>query len=228
VMATNVWAALPVRWGAGPGEKTGTVSAERVTAYGIMLERLTGSGRIVDGRLLLPDLRYIHYDGHGSGWLDALATSAGVDFSTRLEGEDVDLAAAARASGVTGGRVSGRVRYVTAAHYAPAQGMSALVRVASQEGGGEVSIDAIERLLESPAVQVESTGLLRRTLQNLKTFEYASLEGDVRIGGGVGYVDLSLKGKKRLGIFPGPVDAINFRNVPLAVLARTLDRGSTP
>jgi len=34
-------------------------------------------------------------------------------------------------------------------------------------------------------------------------------------------VSLSLEGKKRFGIFPGPVQAINFQNVPLSLLVRT-------
>jgi hypothetical protein len=34
-------------------------------------------------------------------------------------------------------------------------------------------------------------------------------------------VNLSLEGKKRFGLFPGPVRAINFQNVPLSLLVKT-------
>jgi hypothetical protein len=116
------------------------------------------------------------------------------------------------------------VRYLATAQYTAKDGLVAAVRVESEEGGGEVSIDAIQRLLDSAAVQAETTGVLRQTLQNLKTFPYETLEADLRLSHGVGLVDVSLRGKKRLGIFPAPVEAINLRNVPLALLARTLSR----
>src|SRR5205807_10638606 len=43
-------------------------------------------------------------------------------------------------------------------------------------------------------------------------------------GPGRGHVSLSLEGRKRLGVFPPPVKAINFSNVPLALLVRTFAR----
>ena len=43
------------------------------------------------------------------------------------------------------------------------------------------------------------------------------LDGELRAADGQGTVDLSIKGRRRLGLFPGPVQAINFRNVPLDV-----------
>ena len=91
-----------------------------------------------------------------------------------------------------------------------------------------MSIEPIQRLLDSATVQAEATGVLQQTLQNLRVFNYESLDGTLTWTQGAGHIDLSLKGKKRLGIFPGPVEAINFRNVPLTVLARTLSRGTTP
>ena len=104
--------------------------------------------------------------------------------------------------------------------------MDAVVELRSQERG-EIGIEALERLLASPAVEVESTGLLRQTLENLRVFEYESLDGVLRATDGQGTVDLSITGRRRLGLFPGPVQAINFRNVPLDVLSRTLDRGTS-
>jgi len=85
-------------------------------------------------------------------------------------------------------------------------------------------VPAIERLLDSATVQAETSGVLRQTLENLRVFQYESMEGDLRVQGTGGHVDLSLRGRKRLGIFPAAVEAINFRNVPLSVLARTLGR----
>ena len=91
-----------------------------------------------------------------------------------------------------------------------------------------MSIEPIQQLLDSATVQAETTGVLHQTLQNLRVFNYESLQGTLTWNQGAGHIDLSLKGKKRLGIFPGPVEAINFRNVPLTVLARTLTRGTLP
>jgi ABC-type uncharacterized transport system permease subunit len=59
-------------------------------------------------------------------------------------------------------------------------------------------------------------------------FRYASLTGDVRITRTGGYVNLSLEGKKRLGIFPAPVKAINLRNVPIGLLAGLFARRNAP
>jgi hypothetical protein len=145
----------------------------------------------------------------------------------RLEGQGVDLAQAMRESGATAARVTGKARYRATAQYTDADGLVALIRLDSEADGGEVSIDAIERLLDSAAVQAETSGVLRQTLQNLRVFRYETLEGEMRVSGGGGWIDLSLRGKKRLGLFPAPVEAINFRNVPLAVLTRTLGRGTS-
>ena len=66
--------------------------------------------------------------------------------------------------------------------------------------------------------------MLRQTLQNLRRFDYDSLAGEFRWSNGAGFIDLTLRGKKRLGIFPGPVEAINIKNMPLSVLTRALAR----
>jgi hypothetical protein len=111
----------------------------------------------------------------------------------------------------------------TAAH-----GLFLAGRIDGEAGGGEIGIDAIERLLASATTDADGSGLLRRTLENLKVFRYDSLAADVRLAGAAGYVDVALKGRKRLGIFPGPVDAINLHHVPLDVLARTFAKGWSP
>ena len=69
---------------------------------------------------------------------------------------------------------------------------------------------------------------LRQTLENLRVFDYESLIADIRWSGGAGFADLALRGKKRLFIFPGPVEAINIKNMPLSILTRTLAKGGSP
>jgi len=101
-------------------------------------------------------------------------------------------------------------------------------RIDGEADGGEIGIDAIERLLASSTTDADGSGLMRRTLENLRIFRYDSLAADVRLTGATGYVDVALKGRKRLGIFPGRVDAINLHHMPLDVLARTFAKGQSP
>src|SRR2546425_5444834 len=210
----------------GPPDAAG-LDALRVAGYGLALGQATSTARIADGRLLLPDISYTQYGGQGRGWLEAALDGRPAPFRTRLEGQGVDLGRFVRESGSNVAHLAGKVRYLASVQYTTPDGLVALVRTDSEDGG-EVGIDAIERLLESAAVQAESSGVLRLTLENLRVFQYESLEGELRLSRGDGRVDLTLRGKKRLGIFPAPVEAINVRNVPLAVLARTFTRGDTP
>ena len=221
-------AAIPVTWGLPPAERPGSVSAVRLTAWGLVLEHLTSTAWLTDGQLLLPDIRYVHYGGHGSGWLEARPDDRPALLRMRLEGQDVDLQRLSREAGANVGRITGSARYVANAQYARADGFVAAARMDSEGDGGEVSLDAIQRLLDSAAVQVDGNAVLQQTLQNLRTFRYDTLESEVRYSGGSGRLDVSLRGKKRLGIFPAPVEAINIHNVPLAVLARAFAKERTP
>jgi hypothetical protein len=133
-----------------------------------------------------------------------------------------------REYGLTVAKLSGLVRYLIVFQHSTARGLTAVGQVNSEEGGGEISIEAIEKLLNSSRVQAEQTGLLRQTLQNLRVFKYASLDADVRVTKDGGRINLSIEGKKRLGIFPPPVKAINFSNVPIALLARTFAKKEAP
>jgi hypothetical protein len=216
----------PITVGVRGDPPAGAFGVPRVVAYGLVLENLTGRASLADDRALLSDLLYTQYGGTGTGWVDATRAAA-PPFRGRFEAEGVDLARFVKESGATAARVTGTVRYVATVQYLPAGGLVADARIESMSGG-EVSIDAIESLLTSEAVQTESTGILRRTLENLRVFEYESLQGDLRYRGGAGFVDLTLRGKKRLGIFPAPVEALNFKNVPLALLVRTLTKEGTP
>jgi hypothetical protein len=221
--------ALPVAWGTdGSSPAPGAFSAERVSGYGLAIERVTSAPRLRAGALVFPDLRYVHAGGAGQGWMELAVDDRPIRLRAHLEAEHVDLARASREAGATMARVTGNVRYSAAAQYTVAGGLDAAAHVESEKGGGDVAIDAIQSLLQSATVQVETTGILRQTLENLRAFQYESLEGDLTLRRGRGYVDLSLRGRKRFGIFPGPVEAINLRNVPLSILARTLAKGTTP
>jgi hypothetical protein len=217
----------PVTVGIPGDPPPGSVGAARVVAYGLAFENLAGRARLADDRALLSELTYTQYGGKGTGWVDATRRAGSPPFRGRFEAEGVDLARFVKESGATVARITGIVRYVATAQYLRDHGLVADAHIESTSGG-EVSIDAIEALLSSASVQEESTGILKRTLENLRVFEYESLEGNLRYRGSAGYIDLSLRGKKRFGIFPAPVEALNFRNVPLPLLVRTLTKGSTP
>lgn len=225
VALTDVRASLPVVWGEGGDTRPGSVTASRVAAYGVALSDFTSTAQLRGPRLFLPDIKYAQYGGRGQGWLEAFVDGRSRPLRARLEGEKVDLAEFVREAGWPA-RITGRVRYVAAAQYERAGGFTAAAHLNSESDGGEVSIDVIERLLDSAAVQAETTGVLRQALENLRVFPYESMEGDLRAQGPAGYLDLSLRGRKRLGIFPAAVEAINFRNVPLHLLARTLGRSN--
>jgi hypothetical protein len=233
VVLTNIKADVPAAWGGvvGPGRRDGAadarvgrVSVERITGYGFTVDRFLSPAQFRDGRLLLSAIDYVHYGGRGTGWLEAVIDGRAIPLRARLDGQHIDLARLTREYGLTIAEVSGIVHYLFVLQYSAAQGIVGVGQVQSDDEGGEVSIQAIERLLASAEVEAESTGVLRQTLENLRVFRYASLSGDVRITRSGGYVNLSLEGKKRLGIFPAPVKAINLRNVPIGLLARLFAR----
>jgi hypothetical protein len=227
VTLTNVRAAVPVRWQAPAANAAGSIRVERVQGYGFAAEQISSPATLTDGRIVLSDVRYTHYGGRGAGTLEA-STHAALGFAARMVGDGIDLAAFVREAGVTIARATGRVDYVMSIQHTAAHGLFLAGRVDGEAGGGEIGIDAIERLLASSTTDVDGSGLLRRTLENLKIFRYDSLGADVRLTGAIGHVDVTLKGRKRLGIFPGPVDAINIHHVPLDVLSRTFAKGWSP
>jgi hypothetical protein len=220
----NTRVRLPVAFGAGGAPGRGSVFVERAEAHGLTLDRLISSAELAADRLVLPDMKWVHYGGHGWGWLEVALDGRAVPVRARLEGERIDLTTLTREYGVTAAEVSGKVRYLLVVQYAKTTGLVAVGQVNSEDDGGKVSIEVIEKLLESAQVQAESSGVLKQTLENLRVFDYSSLEGDVRVTPGGGHVNLSLVGKKRLGIFPAPVKAINLRNVPIALLVRLFSR----
>jgi hypothetical protein len=227
VVLSALRADVPIAWNASPASEDGDVSLDRLTAWGFHVDAVRSSARLTNARLLLPDVRAVHHGGRTEGWAEAAVDARAVPVRSRLEGDRIDLAAIVRESGSNMARITGRIHYVVNAQYTRDSGLAATVDFESQEDG-EVAIEPIQQLLLSPAVQVESSGLLRQTLENLRVFEYESLRGTVRVRGNSGRADLALRGKKRLWIFPGPVEAINLKNVPLELLVRTLEKGSSP
>lgn len=228
IVATNVRATIPVNWNTPPAPRPGTFAVDRIEAYGFVLDHLQSPARFAEGRLLLSDIQYTHYGGRGTGWIEAAVDKRPLPLRARIEGEHIDLGALVREYGLTVAKLSGLVRYLIVFQQSTTRGLTAVGQVNSEEGGGEISIEAIEKLLNSSRVQAEQTGLLRQTLQNLRVFKYASLDADVRVTKDGGRINLSIEGKKRLGIFPPPVKAINFSNVPIALLARTFAKKEAP
>lgn len=219
IVISGLRASLPLAWGGGGEPPPGAVTAESLAAFGFVLRRLASPARLSGRTLSLPEISYVHYGGSGKGYLNADLGGSPVPLRVRLEGEGVDLATLTTEYGLTVGRITGRVRYLLVAQYSRAQGLLAAGQVASEPPGGEVNIDALKKLLSY--AEGDPTGILRQTLESLSVFSYESLTGDVRLGPPGGRVSLSLTGKKRLGLFPGPVRAINFQNVPLSLLTRT-------
>ncbi len=219
IVLSGLRASVPLAWGAGEEAPAGTVMAESLAAFGFVLRRLVSPALMRGSVVSLPEIRYVHYGGSGKGSAQAELGGAAVPLRMRLEGEGVDLATLAREYGLTVGRITGKVHYLLVLQHSQAHGLGAGGHVASDPPGGEVAIDALKKLLAY--AESDPTGILRRTLESLSVFSYESLAGDIRVGPQGGRVNLSLEGRKRFGLFPGPVRAINFQNVPLSILVKT-------
>ncbi len=210
---------LPLAWGPGEEAPTGTVTAESLAAFGFVLRRLASPALVRGSVVSLPEISYAHYGGSGKGNARLDLGGAPVPLSLRLEGEGVDLATLTTEYGLTVGRITGTVRYLLVLQHSQARGLIAAGQAASDPPGGDVNIEALKKLLAY--VESDPSGIVTRALENLSVFSYESLSGDIRVGPQGGRVSLSLEGKKRFGIFPGPVRAINFQNVPLSLLVKT-------
>jgi hypothetical protein len=219
LVISDLRVSLPLAWGGKEEAPAGTITAESLSAFGLALRQIGSPARMRGSTLSLPEITYLHYGGSGKGYAEAELAGAAVPLRARLEGEGVDLTKLTTEYGLTVGRITGKIRYLLVAQYAQARGLVAVGQVASDPPGGEVNIDALKKLLSY--AEGDPTGILRRTLESLSVFSYDSLTGNIRIGPQGGRVSLSLEGKKRLGLFPGRVRAINFENVPLSLLAKT-------
>jgi hypothetical protein len=218
LLVSHLLVSLPIVLG-GPAEApAGNVAAESISAYGFVLRRLGSPAQLKGSALSLPEIAYSHYGGSGRGYA-RLDLGGAVPLTLRLEGEGVDLATLTTEYGLTLGRITGKVRYLLVLQYSQAHGVVAGGQVTSEPPGGEVNIDALKKLLSY--AEADPTGIVKQTLEHLSVFSYESLAGDVRVGPQGARVSLSLEGKKRFGIFPGPVKAINFRGIPLSLLVKT-------
>ncbi len=219
IALSGLQASLPLAWGPGEEALAGAVTAESLTAFGFVLRRLTSPALVRGSVVSLPEISYAHYGGSGKGNARLDLGGAPVPLHVRLEGEGVDLATLTTEYGLTVGRITGKVGYLLVLQHSQAQGLIAAGHVASDPPGGDVNIDALKKLLAY--AESDPSGILKRALESLSVFSYSSLEANIRVGPQGGRVSLSLDGKKRFGIFPGPVQAINFQNVPLSLLVRT-------
>lgn len=213
---------LPLAWGGGAAAPTGRVTAESLTAFGFVLRQIASPAGLKGRTLTLPEITYAHYGGGGRGFAEVDLGETALPLRLWVEGRDVDLGALTTEYGLTVGRITGKVRYLLALQYSAARGLVAGGRVTSQPPGGEVNIDAIKKLLST--AEGDPTGFLKQTLENLSAFSYRSLSADVRASSEGGRLNLSLKGKKWLGLFPGPVRAIDLQNVPLSLLVKTFSQ----
>ncbi len=219
ITLSGLQASLPLAWGPGEEAPAGAVTAESLAAFGFVLRRLASPALVRGSVVSLPGISYIHYGGSGKGNARLDLGGAPVPLSVRLEGEGVDLATLTTEYGLTVGRITGKVRYLLVLQHSQAHGLIVAGHAASAPPGGDVNIEALKKLLAY--AESDPSGILKRALENLSVFSYSSLEADIRVGPQGGRVSLSLEGKKRFGIFPGPVQAINFQNVPLSLLVRT-------
>ncbi len=215
-------ASLPLAWGPGEEAPAGTVTAESLAAFGFVLRRLASPALVRGSVVSLPEISYAHYGGIGKGNARLDLGGAPVPVHLRLEGEGVDLATLTTEYGLTVGRITGKVRYLLVLQHSQAHGLIVAGQAASDPPGGDVNIDALKKLLAY--AESDPSGIVTRALENLSVFSYESLSGDIRVGPQGGRVSLSLEGKKRFGIFPGPVQAINFQNVPLSLLVKTFSQ----
>jgi hypothetical protein len=219
ITLSGLQASLPLAWGPGEEAPAGAVTAESLTAFGFVVRRLASPALVRGSVVSLPEISYAHYGGSGKGNARLDLGGAPVPLHVRLEGEGVDLATLTTEYGLTVGRITGKVRYLLVLQHSRALGLIAAGHAASDPPGGDVNIDALKKLLAY--AESDPSGILKRALESLSVFSYSSLEADIRVGVQGGRVSLSLEGKKRFGIFPGPVQAINFQNVPLSLLVRT-------
>ncbi|MBI4587467.1 MAG: hypothetical protein HY725_01395, partial [Candidatus Rokubacteria bacterium] len=219
LVISDLRASLPLAFGRGEEASAGSVAAESLSAFGFVLRRPGSPARMRGSVLSLPEITYAHYGGSGRGYARLDLSGAAVPLSMRLEGEGVNLATLTTEYGLTVGRITGKVSYLLVLQHSRAGGLVVGGHVVSDPPGGEVNIEALNKLLSY--AEADPTGILKRTLESLSVFSYESLTGDIRVGPQGGRVSLFLEGKKRLGLFPGRVQGINFRNIPLSLLVKT-------
>jgi hypothetical protein len=211
-------AEMPVTRGPGRGTPApGPLTVGELIGYGVVAHDVTGRARVSDQRLAVSDLQYALYAGEGRGSLEGgLGPGGGLAARARLRGERVRIEEFMAAYGIRGGTMTGLLRYDLDVRYGSGR-LGADGQFAVPDGG-TVTIELLERLFQYTAA--DPTGVVRRALENLRSFDYRSADATVRTASDDIRVSLSLHGRERFGIFPPRVKEINVREMPLGFLAR--------
>ena len=220
VSLRDVSAEVPIRRG-GPAPTAGAFPGGPLTvgeliAYGVVLYDVSGRARVADQQVTLADLRYMLYSGQGQGRANLTLAADGLSGQARLTGEGVRIEEFMAAYGVRGGTMTGLLRYDLNVRY-DGNRLGADGGMSVPEGG-TVTIELLDQFLSY--AEADPTGVVRRALGNLRTFDFRSAEVTVRTASDDIRVSLSLQGRNRFGIFPPRVKEINVRDMPMGFLAR--------
>jgi hypothetical protein len=218
ISVREVAAEVPIRRGTEfPGEPPwGRVAIGELIAYGVVATDVATPARIFRDRLSLNDLAYALYSGAGKGFTEVELDPAGLMARGKLTGSSVRIEEFMGAYGIRGGTMTGLLRYDLDYQYRA--GRLALKGRFDVPDGGTVNIELLNRLLSY--AESDPTGVVRRAVDNLRTFDYKAAEADVQTAGNDIQVSLGLRGRERFLIFPPRVKEINVRNLPLSFLAR--------
>jgi hypothetical protein len=218
VSVREMVADVPIRRGAEyPGEPPwGRLAIGELIAYGVVTRDVTTPARIFRDRLSLNDLAYVLYSGSGKGFTEVEFAPAGLTARGKLTGDAVRIEEFMGAYGIRGGTMTGLLRYDLDYQYRASH--LALKGRFEVPDGGTVNIELLNRLLAYAAS--DPSGVVRRAVENLRTFDYKAAEAEVQTAGNDITVGLALRGRERFLIFPPRVKEINVRNLPLSFLAR--------
>lgn len=209
---------LPVRRGGAPASapEPGRLEVAELVGYGLVAHDIGAAATLVDDRLGLRELRYTLYAGQGSGWADLAWGEDGAVARGHLRGQGVRVEEFMAAWGIRGGTMTGLLGFELDVGYRGGR-LTADGRLGIPEGG-TVTIDLLDRFLGYAGA--DPTGVARRAIENLRTFEYRSADASVRTAADDLRVSVSLRGRPRLGFLPPRVREINVRDMPLGFLAR--------
>jgi hypothetical protein len=209
---------LPIRRGSGfSGEPSwGRLQIGELIAYGVVVRDLDTPGRVFHDRLSLNALSYGLYSGEGKGWTEIESDAGGLAARGQLTGAGVRVEEFIASYGIRGGTMTGLMRY--AVDYQYRAGRLGLKGRFEVPDGGAVNIELLNRLLAY--ADADSTGVVRRALENLREFDYKSALIEVHTAGTEILASLALQGRERFLIFPPRVRAINIKDMPLSFLAR--------
>ncbi|MFQ5946759.1 MAG: hypothetical protein ACE5NC_11005, partial [Anaerolineae bacterium] len=217
---TNLTGAFPLWHGITGAIPWGSIAAQSLTAYGVAFHDFSARAQIQTGFLNLLDAAYAHYGGSGNGWIQADFTDPALPIRTRFEATGVDLGRFVAEYGTQTAKISGQARYVVGLIHTRPFGLELGGELHVGPPGGVLSIDVLRGLLAG--APVGPLGMVRDTLEKLSEFRYRSLSAQLHMDQQETRVSLSLRGRKRFGIFPPRIKAINIENLPLSRVARIL------